>query len=115
MTTYCSANKPTRRRVALPLLVLHAIAVALAPIAHGNSEVLSTERSVEAAHTNQCVQVHRETVCTFGANSQAAHVEGRVLQFGALPHRIAAPSVARMGSHRGSDPTFNRQRAPPAL
>jgi hypothetical protein len=113
MTTYRSACKPKRRGVALQLLILQAVAVGLAPIAHASSEVVSADRTVEATHTSQCVPVHNETVCTFTAHSQTALVVGRVLHPKPYPHRIDASPGTRSQAGRDVDPTCNGERAPP--
>ena len=111
--TYRSACKPNRRGVALQLLVLQAVAVSLAPIAHATSEVVGAERTIEAAHTSQCVPVHNETICTFTANAQGALLVGRVSHPTAPSHPLdAVDGPPRRITHQ-IDPARNGERAPP--
>ncbi|MHC4094113.1 MAG: hypothetical protein ACYSVY_28205 [Planctomycetota bacterium] len=113
MMTYRSACKPNRRGVALQLLVLQAVAMGLAPIAHATSEVVGAERTIEAVHTSQCVPVHNETICTFTANAQTALLIGRVSHPTTHPHRLRAADGPQRRVRHQIDPARNGERAPP--
>ncbi len=108
-----TTKRRTLRGIAAPVIVLHAAVAGVLPILHGHAESLSAHTTVEADHSNQCVPIHGEQVCTFSGHSSVAHVAVRELPPPTAIRRIRTSPDDGDGTARSPNPSSNGERAPP--
>lgn len=113
MKDHFAVNRCCRHRLAPVVLVFHAVAATLAPVAHASTEALSSDLTIEAEHSSECVPVHDEARCALTMHSQQGYPESRAFA-PATPYRGLAGLVdsPRAGAQR-INPSSNGERAPP--
>ncbi len=106
----CTAN---RHRLALIVLVFQTFAAILGPVVHASTEALSSDLTIEAKHSSECIPVHDEARCVLTMHSQQGYPESRAFP-PATPYRRLAGLVdsSRAGTQQ-INPSSNGERAPP--